>query len=141
MKKRKNRNQEIPAWIGSGRFLRIPFEKLDSEAGRSLTARQWLLFMNMARHYRGESRKSEVAAQFPEVDTLQGQNLFFFTQAEALQTGRYGGRDFNKHTFYKDMKALVDRGFIEIVAAGGRRSKTIYRFSSQWRNWKKPEPP
>ena len=39
----------------------------------------------------------------------------------------------NQNQFYKDIKALIDKGFIKLVASGKKNhTKNIYDFSEKW---------
>lgn len=45
----------------------------------------------------------------------------------------------NKKTFYRDMSALINHGFIDCIECGADlRKKTLYRFSDRWHDFGKP---
>lgn len=42
----------------------------------------------------------------------------------------------NERSFYRDMTALIEHGFISCVKSGAYdKKKSIYRFSSKWQEW------
>lgn len=104
---------------------------LTSAAFTFLTDRQKMLYVCCKAQYYGK-RKPE--RDYPDVEQLQGEDLFYLNWA-AVQ--RYGLYKPSMHpNFYRDMKALCDIGFIEKVASGaGQRRKSIYRFSDGWQVW------
>lgn len=105
---------------------------LTSGAFVFLTDRQKMLYVCCKAQYYGK-RKPE--RDYPDVEQLQGEDLFYLNWA-AVQ--KYGLYKLSMHAnFYRDMKALCDTGFIEKVASGaGQRRKSIYRFSDRWQAWK-----
>lgn len=54
---------------------------------------------------------------------------------------RYGLYSKNgQHEFYDDLKELQRRGFIQCVSNGmSTKSKSIYRFMSDWKDWKQDD--
>lgn len=103
---------------------------LTSEAFVLLTDRQKMLYVCCKAQYYGK-RKPE--RDYPDMEQLQGEELFYLNWT-AVQ--RYGLYKPSMHSnFYRDMKALCDAGFIEIVSSGaGQRRKSIYRFSDRWQS-------
>lgn len=104
---------------------------LTSDAFVFLTDRQKMLYVCCKAQYYGK-RKPE--RDYPDVEWLQGEELFYLNWA-AVQ--RYGLYKPSMHpNFYRDMKVLCDIGFIEKVASGaGQMRKSIYRFSDRWQSW------
>ena len=108
---------------------------LTSDAFALLTTKQQILYVFCKAQYYGK-RKPE--KDFPEVEQMQGAELFYLNWA-AVQQYRLYKPSMDKN-FYQDMKALCDHGLIEKVASGkGRRQKSIYRFSDRWKTWQLPE--
>lgn len=106
---------------------------LTSKAFAFLTDRQKMLYVCCKAQYYG---KRKPGRDYPDVEQLQGEELFYLNWA-AIQ--RYGLYKPSMHSnFYRDMKVLCDMGFIEKVASGaGQRRKSIYRFSDKWREMSK----
>lgn len=49
--------------------------------------------------------------------------------------------DENHKGFYRDMNALIEKGFIRCVQSGRTdRTKSVYAFSDAWQQWR-DEPP
>lgn len=45
-------------------------------------------------------------------------------------------KDNNRAAFHRDMNALIDKGFIDLVQSGKtNRTKSIYAFSSRWQDY------
>lgn len=48
--------------------------------------------------------------------------------------------DANAGSFYKDMEALINHGFIKCIWSGAiARQKSIYEFSDKWQIWDTPQ--
>lgn len=108
---------------------------LTSDAFALLTTKQQVLYVFCKAQYYGK-RKPE--KDFPEVEQMQGADLFYLNWA-AVQQYRLYKPSMDKN-FYQDMKALCSHGLIEKVASGrGRRQKSVYRFSDRWKTWQPPE--
>lgn len=97
---------------------------LTSPAFRDLTAQQARLYLFCKAQYYAEKQK-------PNNDPL------CFTMNKSKWSGLYGLYDENNgRGFRRDMEALIDHGFIVCVECGAcTRTKSIYRFSSEWQRW------
>lgn len=104
---------------------------LTSDAFALLTTKQQILYVFCKAQYYGK-RKPE--RDFPEVEQMHGDDLFYLSW-EAAQQYRLYKPSMDKN-FYMDMKALCDHGLIERVASGkSGRKKSVYRFSDRWKTW------
>lgn len=106
---------------------------LTSPAFQHLTKNQRLLYVYMKAQYYGKRKPSQ---DFPEMSHLQGRDLFYFNRSIAVN--KYGlYSDNNRKSFYDDIKAVEQHGFIKTISNGrATRRKSIYQFSGDWRNWK-----
>ena len=78
--------------------------------------------------------KRKPGKDFPDIEQLQGNELFYFNQSLAVNYGLYS-RD-NHKQFYSDIKAIEKHGFIKTVSSGAAtKSKSIYRFVGDWKMW------
>ena len=104
---------------------------LISPAFMDMTKNQRFLYVCMKAQYYGKRKPGK---DFPDIEQLQGDDLFYFNLSLAEKYGLYTR---NGHTsFYNDVKAIEDHGFIETVSNGkATHSKSIYRYSSKWREW------
>ncbi len=103
---------------------------LTSAAFMDLKDRQQVLYFYCKNQYYGV-RKPKL--DYPDIEAVQSDECFYMNLALAVKYGLYT-KSGNKE-FYKDMKALVEAGFIDVVSSGkitGKRS--IYRFSDRWHN-------
>lgn len=104
---------------------------LESPAFMDLTKNQRLLYLYMKKQYYGK-RKPE--KDFPDIEQLQGDDLFYFNLALAVKYGLYTRG--NHKSFYADIKAIEQHGFIETVSSGkSTKSRSIYRYSGAWKEW------
>ena len=104
---------------------------LESKAFKDLTKNQRLLYVYMkAQHY----GKRKPGKDFPDREDLQEESVFYFNMAVAEKYVLYSR---NNHTsFYNDIKALVNHGFIRVVSTGKTvMKKSIYDFCGDWKNW------
>lgn len=104
---------------------------LASPAFMDLSKNQRLLYVYMKAQYYGKRKPGK---DNPDIDALQGDDLFYFPMSLAE---RYGIYSRSNHTqFYSDIAAIEQHGFIKAVSNGkSTRSKSIYRFVSDWRQW------
>lgn len=104
---------------------------LDSSAFKDLTKNQRLLYVYMKKQYYG-TRKPE--RDFPDVEQLQGAELFYFNLALAVKYGLYSRA--NDRQFYNDIAAIEQHGFIKTVSSGrATKSRFIYKFVGDWKFW------
>lgn len=93
---------------------------MQSRAWGNLTNNARVLYLYMKLQYYGQKT-------IPDRE----QECFYFNKALFLKIYQLYT---NANQFYKDKKLLIDNGFIEIVENGKTtRTKSIYRFSSKWR--------
>jgi len=105
---------------------------LQSAAFMDLSARQRLLYVYMKAQYYGKRKPGK---DYPDMEKLQDDDLFYFSMAMAEEYGLYTR---SNHTrFYADIKELERHGFIKTVSNGKKnKKKSIYRFSADWQQWK-----
>jgi len=104
-----------------------------SKAFVTLTSKQQILYVYCKSQYYGH-RKPEKDFPEPEYEQIQGADAFYLNWSTVKKYGLY--KDSMHSNFYKDMKALCEHGFIKNISSGqSRRTKTIYRFSGDWRTW------
>jgi hypothetical protein len=97
---------------------------LTSSAWRDLSAKQQVLYTYCKAQYYGEKMKPK-------------QDSECFTMNQSKWCGLYGLYEKgNAKGFYRDMEALIEHGFITCVECGAvTRTKSIYRFSSKWKQY------
>lgn len=104
---------------------------LQSDAFKSLNPKQQILYVYCKAQYYGK-RKPE--KDYPDIPQFEGADLFYFNWDIAQEYGLYKP-SCNKN-FRNDMQALIQHGFIEIVASGkAQHKKNVYKFSSKWKTW------
>lgn len=127
-KKFKNTRGNMQADTSSNIFESM----LQSSAFRSLTPKQQILYVYLKAQLFGKRKPQQ---DFPDVPSLQGDNLFYFNWSQAKDYGLY--KETCSKNFYGDMEALIKGGFIDRIASGkSNRTKTIYEFSSRWKGVK-----
>ena len=105
------------------KFVRLFVGQLESEAFKKLKGRQRALYLYMKAQYSGKETKNN-----PNGDKLQ----FYFNWHLASETYKLYT---NQKTFYDDIKALINYGFIECVENNRNlRKKSVYAFSDKWKN-------
>ena len=122
-KKRKQAPEPFESIGKNDRFVRLHIELIESEAFKRLNGRQQSLYLYMKAQYKGKETKNN-----PNRNKLQ----FYFNWNLAEKKYRlYTNRD----TFYKDIKVLIEYGFIECVENNHYlRKKSIYSFSDKWKS-------
>jgi len=104
---------------------------LTSAAFQDLTKNQRLLYIYMKAQFYGK-RKPE--KDFPDVEQLQGDELFYFNLSLAEKYGLYTRA--NHMQFYNDIKIIEQHGFIKTVSNGrSTKSRTIFKFVGDWKLW------
>jgi hypothetical protein len=100
----------------------IYMSMLMSEAWRELSAKQQQLYLYCKAQYYAEKKK-------PIND-----NNTSFTMNQSKWHELYGLYSlYNKTSFYRDMTALIEKGFVRCLQCGAiMREKTIYEFSDKW---------
>ena len=120
--------------ISSDTSANIYMSMLMSDAWQSLTKNQQILYVYCKAQYYAEKRKPK-----PKLVELDAEQLSLcFTMNKSKWCNLYKiYKNGSQSSFVKDMKALVDSGFIDIVESGkNTRTKNIYRLSSEWQNKK-----
>ena len=114
------------------------YEDLDtSPAFKDLTHRQRSLYGAMRHRYYGKGRTPE--KDYKEVEQLRGRDKFYFTLKMAHED--YAIYSTNKCSgMKKDIAALENHGFIKVISEGKNGHKSIFQYSDEWQNWKKPPP-
>lgn len=110
-------------------FVRLYSSMIHSDAFVKLTPRQKSLYTFCKEKFYG-FRKPK--ADFPDISSLQGDDLFYMTFSDVKGTGLYTAT--MEKNYRADMKALEQHGFIEVAAMGKGGRKNIYKFSSKWQN-------
>lgn len=114
-------------------FARVYESVLRSEAFTKLTYRQQMLYILCRVQIFG---KRTPEREYPEMPEFQGKDVFFLNWASVSdEYGFYPGS--SSKNFYMDMNALIEHGFVDRLSSGKRRrTKSVYRFSERWKNWK-----
>ena len=130
--KKKDTHQPFESTTERGRYIKVCGDMVESPAFNRLNMRQQGLYYRFKNKYRQTKVNGIV--------TKSNINDISFTYKEASELG-YS----EKRTFQKDVKALIDNGFIKIVSQGGKNyydgeksrfSATIYGFSEEWKKIK-----
>jgi len=104
---------------------------LQSKAFKDLTTKQRELYVYAKGQRYGKKKPGKDYKDYPE---FQGDELFYLNFGLVKAYGIY--TEGNKGEFYKNIKALVEHGFIEVVSSGAKtHSKSIYRYSDRWQTW------
>lgn len=103
-----------------------------SPAFMDLNSRTRTLYLYMKAQYYGKRKPGK---DFPDIEQVQSDECFYFNMSVAVKYKLYS---VNNHTqFYNDIKILENHGFIKTISNGkATRSKSIYRFSDEWQEWK-----
>ena len=105
---------------------------LRSQAFKDLNTKSKMLYVYCKSQYYGK-RKPRV--DYPLISVFNDDSCFYLSWRDIQNYGLY--TDTQHSNFYKDMKVLIEHGFIERVASGRtNRTKTIYRFSARWIEWR-----
>lgn len=124
-------------------FILIPMSLLKSPAWKALNKREQALYMlAFFQRYPAikESMKKEPnpdispAARWPDYPKI-GPDCFYLNFAIAVNNGNY--KKYDRAAFYQHRKALVDKGFLDLVVDAGKmhREKSVFRMSSRWQDW------
>lgn len=118
------------------RSANIYYSMLMSNAWRKLTGNQKELYLFCKLQQFGESVNYEEHATDLEKENGEKQNLSDrFTMNKHKWCEMYQlYSEQNQNRFYKDMNALIENGFIELLQSGRtNKTKNIYKFSSKWK--------
>lgn len=120
----------------------LTYSMLTSEAYKDLTPRQKQLYVIAKSQFYGA--RSRPCRDFPDIKEFQeykGQKYFYLNHV--LVSDIFGLYPKSNHRdLYKDVKALIDHGFIEQYSGSGNvgsgnHMRSIYRYSEGWKDWKK----
>lgn len=108
----------------------IYMSMLMSPAFQALSSQQQILYVYCKAQYYGERTK-------PRTEAAPAGNPLHFTMNRAKWCNRYHlYKDNNRASFYRDMNALIEKGFIRCVQSGKtNRTKSVYAFSDEWQRW------
>ena len=119
-------------------FARVQSKILESEAFKSLTPRQQVLYFyckNEEYHPKRYKPDKEDLTKFYF-------NELIWSDKTDPTTGRqgYGLYNANKYQFYRDMDALIEKGLIRCIACGANnKERNIYQYSDKWQKYGKPD--
>lgn len=110
--------------ISSDTSANIYMSMLISPAWMDLSAQQQRLYLYCKAQYYGEKGKPEG-------------NPEYFTMNQSKWSDMYGlYKRNNASSFYRDLEALIEHGFIRCVAHGGASwGKSVYAFSASWQKY------
>lgn len=122
----------------------IYISMLMSKAWHNLTEKQKELYLYCKAQYYAEKKTNSEHLTIQEKELKTNASIEMrFTMNKSKWCDIYGIYSENgKRHFYKDIQALVDNGFIDIIQNGKtNRTKNIYEFSDKWATlgqWKTP---
>ena len=129
-------------------FIPIPMSLLKSPAWKALNKRQQALYMlaffqryPAIKEFRKKDPNPDTspAARWPN-DPQIGPDCFYLNFAKAVNNGNY--KKYDRAAFYNlDRKALVDKGFLDLVVDARKMhgEKSVFRMSSRWQDWNADE--
>lgn len=128
----KTKKKSCPKDVSANIYLSM----LMSQAWHNLTLKQKELYLYCKAQYFGESKTESEHKTNNEIEKDVNANLQIrFTMNKSKWCEIYHlYSDGGQRHFYKDIKSLVDNGFIKVVESGKTsRTKNIYEFSDKWR--------
>jgi len=110
-------------------FANIYMSMLLSPAFKDLKHRQQMLYIVMKAQYYGKRKPRQDYKDLYDCDE------YFYMNFDAVQYyGLY--TKYMQKEFRKDKQALIDHGFIELVASGAKtHTKSIFKYSDKWQQW------
>lgn len=103
---------------------------LASSVFRDLKPKQKVLYLYCKAQYYG---KRKPAKDFPNNADYAKDEVIYMNWNIARRNKLYSDTD--SSTFYKDMKALIDHGFLEKLKSGkAHKEKNIYLLSNKWQH-------
>ena len=121
---------------GCAGYLRLYRDMFTSPAWKSLSLRQRGLYLAFKERYQEKRADGKIISS--------NKDEIHFSAAEATKPGPNGEKPLygDQHTFFKDLDALIDAGFIRVVQTGYyTRSATVYGFSDRWKQYQPGKPP
>ncbi len=125
---RKPYESAKPGSGGHDPYVGLYFSMTHSPAWLDLTGNQRDLYRVCKEQY----KQKRPAKRYPDHKPFDRDEVFslsWYRVKEAVPQG--------ETTFYKDLKALVDHGFIRVLSQGGYKRETVYELSDQWKFWEK----
>ena len=107
--------------------VRICESMLFSDAFSALTNRQKMLYICCKSQFFGKRKPCQ------DIEILYD-DCFYMSFSTIIPYKIYTKN--MKSEYYKDLKILVDLGFIELIAKGNSRKKSIYKYSDRWKKYK-----
>lgn len=115
----------------------IYISMLQSQAWHNLTYKQKELYLYCKAQQFGETKKkSEHLTEYEKENKIDVDLSKRFTMNKSKWFNIYGlyTKNSQRH-FYKDIKALIDNGFVIAVEKGQiTRTKNIYEYTDKWRS-------
>ncbi len=104
---------------------------LSHPAFKDLKPRQRLLYMYAKSQYRGMVDRTQFEKDYPE---YKGKPEYIYLNYKLMiEVFEVYGKN-NRAEMYKDLKVLVEHGFIVPVKRENNQ-RTIYKFIAEWQNW------
>lgn len=101
---------------------------LTAPAFIQLKARQKILYIYLKAQYYGHRKPSK---DYPDLEQFKEDTCFYFNWQMAQDYQLY--KQSMSRDFYRDMKALQEAGFIDMLSSGKTHHKrNIYKFSERW---------
>lgn len=115
----------------------INYSLLTSPAFKDLSARQRMLYVCAKSEFYGA--RSRPKNDFTDNEEFKKDGAGMFYLNHRLVTDVYGlYPKTNRRDFYKDIEALIDHGFIQLVSSGRvNKQRSIYQYSAAWKTWGK----
>lgn len=117
-----------PGGGGHDPYVGLYFSMTHSPAWLDLTGNQRDLY----RICREQYMQKGPAKQYPDYKPFDRDEVFSLCWEKVREAAPQ-----RETTFYKDLKILVEHGFLRVLAAGGYKRATVYELSGEWRFWRK----
>lgn len=113
----------------------IYYSMMMSEAWKDLKPRAKDVYLAMKMQKYAQKRKPISIEPDNELFQYQEDDFYFNRGKWCMEYELCSG---NHTSFERDVKTLIEHGFIEIVRNGkNARVKSVYRYSDKWKSWKK----
>lgn len=112
------------------------YSMITSPAFKDLSAKQRMLYVYAKAQYYGA--RSRPRDDFKDIEEYQkdGGRKYFYLNHFLLSDVFALYPKSNSRDLYKDIKALVEHGFIEQVSNGkANQKRSIYTYSDKWKEW------
>lgn len=123
------------------KFGRVSDSMRRSKAFKSLSKRQiWLLLLCKRQMYSGNKPINDYQA-FNQSGKIHDDD-FYLNWALVTKSEDAIYKETESTPFRRDIKALIEKGFIECVESGrATKKRNVYRMSPDWKFWKPTEKP